>query len=73
MKQMIMRTVGALALSLTLVSPLAAQDEDCYDYWLKTCDAALKESNWYEKIAVGAYCTLMFGTCALNEVTIQIS
>lgn len=72
MKQLIMRTMGALVLSLTLVSPLAAQDEKCYDYWIKKCDAALSEANWLEQIAIGVYCSGMLASCSVKSVTIKI-
>lgn len=73
MKQMIMRTMGALVLSLTLVSPLAAEDTACYDYWLKKCNHALEESNWLEKVAVGAYCSAMLASCSVKSVAITIT
>ena len=66
MKQTIMRTMGALVLSLTLVSPLAAEGNDCIDYWLFKCDAALKEANWAEKIVIGAYCTGLLAACSVK-------
>lgn len=72
MKQMIMRAMGVLALTLTLASPLAAQGTECYDYWIKKCDAALKESNWLEKVAVGAYCTAQLLGCSISSVSIEI-
>lgn len=71
MKRMIMRTMGALVLSLTLVSPLAAEDTACYDYWLFKCDAALKEANWAEKIAIGAYCTALLASCSVKTVVVK--
>lgn len=73
MKQMIMRTMGALVLSLTLVSPLAADESDCIDYWLKKCDHALSESNWAEKIVIGVYCTGMLASCSVKSVTIKVT
>ena len=73
MQQKIVRTMGALMLSLTLVSPLAAEDSSCYDYWLKKCNDALAESNWLEKVAVGAYCSAMLASCSVKTVTITTS
>jgi hypothetical protein len=72
MKRMIMRTMGALVLSLTLVSPLAAEDSSCYDYWIKKCDHALEDANWAEKVAIGAYCTAMLASCSVKNITIKV-
>lgn len=72
MKQMIMRTVGALALSLTLVSPLAAQHQSCVDTWIAYCDAALAEANYLEKVAIGIFCTGMLATCPVQSITVKL-
>jgi len=61
-----LRTVGlASALAVVLAVPASAGPvEDCYDAVINRCDAALDGAKWYEKVAVGAACTLMLAGCA---------
>lgn len=59
------RTV-VLALMLLLVGfagPLLAGTTDCYDHVLANCDDALDAAAWWEKPAVGLFCTAMLGGC----------
>lgn len=72
MKRMIMRTMGALVLSLTLVSPLAAQENDCIDKWIAYCDKALKDATLVEKVVIGVYCTGMLASCSVKTVNINV-
>lgn len=65
MRRSIRSLMFVSVLSFSAAVPLAAAGpvEDCYDRVLTLCDAALKDSNWAEKIAVGVACTVMIADC----------
>lgn len=67
---MIRKATGALTALVVAGSistaPLAAND--CYDYVIGLCDAAMAESNFIEKIAVGVFCAGMMAGCAGHSV-----
>ncbi len=52
-----------------LAQPLAA-DESCLEEVLRLCDDALANSNWLEKIAVGAWCTILAASCAIDSIDV---
>ena len=50
-------------------SPLfAGPVEDCYAEVIALCDAALDDSAWWEKPAVGLFCTGMLSGCAFEAI-----
>ena len=42
--------------------------EDCYDDVLMLCDDALEDSAWWQKPAVGLFCTGMLTGCAFEAI-----
>ncbi len=67
------RGVAVLMLALAaFTSPLFAESvEECYDDVITLCDDTLEDSNWLEKIAVGAACSLMLAGCTLESVSLS--
>jgi len=50
-------------------SPLfAGPVEECYDEVLTLCDDALEDSAWWQKPAVGLFCTGMLAGCAFEAL-----
>ncbi|MBX3133326.1 MAG: hypothetical protein KF689_08080 [Gemmatimonadaceae bacterium] len=72
MKKLVFGLVGAVMLTAVAVEPLLANETvaECQDRVIMDCDAALKESNWLEKVAVGIVCTGRLIAC--GGVTLQI-
>lgn len=63
--------LGALTLTLSTATPAMAETvEECFNRVTRDCDAALADSNWLEKVAVGIACTAMYVAC--GGVTINI-
>jgi hypothetical protein len=74
MRKTLLIALGALTLSLSMASPAMADPvSECFDKVTKDCDAALKESNWIEKVAVGFICTLMYIACGGVTINIKAS
>lgn len=75
MRHLILHTLAALTLATATTSPLLAEEtvSQCLSRVTLECDAALAESNFIEKVAVGFVCTGMYATCARNTVTIHLS
>jgi len=46
----------------------AGETNDCYDEVLSTCNDALEEASWWEKPAVGLFCTGMLAGCAFESI-----
>jgi hypothetical protein len=42
--------------------------EDCYDEVLTLCNDALEDSAWWQKPAVGLFCTGMMAGCAFEAI-----
>jgi hypothetical protein len=56
----------AVALTMLVVgagSEAFASPVDCYDRVLANCDDALEAASWWEKPAVGIFCTGMLAGC----------
>lgn len=50
-------------------SPLVAGPvEDCFNEVLALCDDALEEASWWEKPAVGLFCTGMMAGCGFESI-----
>lgn len=65
MQQIGKQSFGALALALALAAPLAAETvSECQNRVIQECAAALDDSNWVEKIAVGVFCTARIAGCS---------
>ena len=72
MRKALLIALGALTLTLSTASPAMAETvEECVNRVTRDCDAALAESNWYEKIAVGIVCSAMYLTCGGVNVNIK--
>lgn len=66
------QSFGALALALTLAAPLAAETvSECQNRVIRECAAALEDSNWAEKIAVGVFCTGRIAGC--SAITLKVT
>ena len=62
------RAVMALMVMVTAGSaPVFGDTNACYDQVLRTCTDVLKESRWWQKPAVGAFCTLMLAGCVGDD------
>lgn len=71
MRKALLIALGALTLTLSTASPALAETvEECTNRVTRDCDAALADSNWYEKIAVGIVCTAMYLAC--GGVTVNV-
>jgi hypothetical protein len=72
MKQMIRVPLAALALTASLSAPLLAETvTECQDRVIAECDAALADSNWIEKIAVGVVCVGRLAVCGGVSLTVN--
>ena len=47
---------------------LASETNDCYREVLFACADALEEASWWEKPAVGLFCTGMLAGCAFESI-----
>lgn len=72
MKQLVHGLLGAVMLAMVAAGPLLAQEtvSECQNAVIKDCDAALKESNWLEKVAVGIVCAGRVVAC--GGVTLKV-
>ena len=63
---------GLAAMTLVLAgfaSPVFAEEEsDCYWEVIESCDDALEESNWFQKIGVGVICAGLLTGCGLEAL-----
>jgi hypothetical protein len=46
----------------------ASETNDCYREVLFACADALEESSWWEKPAIGLFCTGMLAGCAFESI-----
>ncbi|MFH1763560.1 MAG: hypothetical protein ABIF09_05140 [Gemmatimonadota bacterium] len=67
--------VAVLMLALAAFqSPLFASDTtDCLEAVLELCEDALEASRWWEKPAVGVFCSLMMAACGVEAITLSIT
>lgn len=73
MRKALLIALGALTLTLSTASPAMAETvEECVNRVTRDCDMALKEANWYEKVAIGIVCSAMYLTCGGVNVTIKV-
>lgn len=73
MRKATLIALGALTLSLSTASPAMADSVgDCINRVTRDCDAALADSNWIEKVAVGIVCTGMYVACGGVSITVRV-
>jgi hypothetical protein len=74
MRHLSLGALGALTLMAATASPLLAKEtvEQCENRVIFECDAALEESNWAEKIAVGIVCSARLLACSGVNVTVRV-
>ena len=65
----IRKTLAALMLVTgCFTSPLFARDTvDCYDRVIAMCDDALDDARFWEKPAIGLFCTGMLAGCGFDS------
>jgi hypothetical protein len=56
--------VATVAVLGATAQPVAAETvADCYNKVLTRCAAAMEDARWYEKVAVGVFCSAMLAGC----------
>jgi hypothetical protein len=75
MRHLTLHTLAALTLAAAVASPLLAEEtvEQCVNRVTRDCDAALADSNWFEKVAVGIVCTGMYAACGGIVVNLHLT
>jgi hypothetical protein len=73
MKHMLHGMVGALALTLSVSAPLLAEEtvSECQDRVIAECAAAMEDSNWAERVALGVVCSARLLGCSTINITIR--
>jgi hypothetical protein len=60
--------VFTLALGGFASPVFASETNDCYQEVLATCNDALEDASWWEKPAIGLFCTGMLAGCAFESL-----
>jgi len=60
--------VFTLALGAFASPVFASETNDCYQEVLRDCNDALEEASWWEKPAIGLFCTGMLAGCAFESI-----
>lgn len=75
MRHLTLHTLAALTLATATASPLLAEEtvEQCINRVTRDCDAALADSNWLEKVAVGIVCSGMYLACGGTVINVHLT
>ena len=72
MRHLTLKAAAILALTAAASAPLMAETvEECYGRVTRDCNAALEDSNWAEKVAVGIVCAAMYVACGGVNITVR--
>ncbi len=75
MRHLTLHTLAALTLTVASASPLLAEETvgQCIERVTRDCDAALADSNWFEKVAVGIVCSGMYLACGGTNINVNLT
>lgn len=70
MRRLVLSSAAALALSLSAITPLAAEGlkeyGDCLAFVTRWCEITQAESRWWERLAVDVQCLGLYSNCSIE-------